>query len=68
MACRLDGIGDRFRIRAVDVAGVPAGGLEAGDLVIPIREGAIDAAHIAGELGDVFGGRTPGDMVRKGSI
>jgi ornithine cyclodeaminase/alanine dehydrogenase-like protein (mu-crystallin family) len=33
---------------------------EAGDLVIPIREGAIDAAHIAGELGDVFGGRMPG--------
>lgn len=33
---------------------------EAGDLVIPIGEGAIDAAHIAGEVGDVFGGRTPG--------
>jgi ornithine cyclodeaminase/alanine dehydrogenase-like protein (mu-crystallin family) len=33
---------------------------EAGDLVIPIKEGAIDASHIAGELGDVFGGRTPG--------
>src|SRR5260221_4233761 len=33
---------------------------EAGDLVIPINEGAIDASHIAGELGDVFGGRTPG--------
>ena len=33
---------------------------EAGDLVIPIGEGAIDAAHIAGELGDVFGGRIPG--------
>lgn len=33
---------------------------EAGDLVIPIGEGAIDAAHIAGEIGDVFGGRTPG--------
>ena len=33
---------------------------EAGDLVIPIREGAIDASHIAGELGDVVGGRTPG--------
>jgi len=33
---------------------------EAGDLVIPIGEGAIDAAHIAGELGDVFGGRVPG--------
>ena len=33
---------------------------EAGDLVIPIKEGAIDASHIAGELGDVFGGRTTG--------
>jgi ornithine cyclodeaminase len=33
---------------------------EAGDLVLPIREGAIDASHIAGELGDVFGGRIPG--------
>jgi alanine dehydrogenase len=33
---------------------------EAGDIVIPIREGAIDPSHIAGELGDVFGGRTPG--------
>ena len=33
---------------------------EAGDLVIPINEGTIDASHIAGELGDVFGGRIPG--------
>jgi ornithine cyclodeaminase len=33
---------------------------EAGDLVIPIKEGAINASHIAGELGDVFGGRVPG--------
>jgi len=33
---------------------------EAGDLVIPIREGAIDASHIAGELGDVVGRRIPG--------
>lgn len=33
---------------------------EAGDLLIPIKEGAIDASHIAGELGDVFGGRIPG--------
>jgi ornithine cyclodeaminase len=33
---------------------------EAGDLVIPIEEGAFDASHIAGELGDVFGGRLPG--------
>ncbi len=33
---------------------------EAGDIVIPIKEGAVDASHIAGELGDVFGGRVPG--------
>lgn len=33
---------------------------EAGDVVIPIKEGAIDASHIAGELGDVFGGRVAG--------
>jgi ornithine cyclodeaminase len=33
---------------------------EAGDLVIPIQEGAIDASHIAGELGDVCGGRIAG--------
>ena len=33
---------------------------EAGDLVIPIKEGAIDAAHIVAELGDVFGGRAAG--------
>jgi ornithine cyclodeaminase len=33
---------------------------EAGDLVIPIKEGAIDASHIAAELGDVVGGRAPG--------
>jgi alanine dehydrogenase len=33
---------------------------EAGDVVIPIKEGAFDASHIAGELGDLFGGRIPG--------
>jgi alanine dehydrogenase len=33
---------------------------EAGDIVIPIKEGAIDAAHIAGEIGDVCGGRVQG--------
>jgi alanine dehydrogenase len=33
---------------------------EAGDIVIPIKEGAFDASHLAGELGDVFGGRIPG--------
>ena len=38
---------------------------EAGDLVIPIQEGAIDASHIAGELGDVFGGRDAGTAERR---
>jgi ornithine cyclodeaminase len=33
---------------------------EAGDIVMPIREGAIDASHIAAEIGDVFGGRHTG--------
>ncbi|HTM26472.1 MAG TPA: ornithine cyclodeaminase family protein [Vicinamibacterales bacterium] len=33
---------------------------EAGDIVIPIHEGAIEASHIAGELGDVIGRRAPG--------
>jgi alanine dehydrogenase len=33
---------------------------EAGDVVIPIKDGAFDASHIAGELGDLFGGRIPG--------
>lgn len=32
--------------------------LEAGDILIPLREGAIDAAHIIGELGDVVEGRS----------
>jgi alanine dehydrogenase len=40
---------------------------EAGDLVLPIREGAIDAGHIAGELGQlaagaVAGRQTPGEV------
>jgi ornithine cyclodeaminase len=33
---------------------------EAGDLLLPIGEGAIDADHIVGELGDVVAGRRPG--------
>ena len=33
---------------------------EAGDIVIPIKEGAIDASHIAGELGEMVAGRVPG--------
>jgi alanine dehydrogenase len=37
---------------------------EAGDIVIPIKEGAIDQSHIAGEIGDVCGGRIPGRRSR----
>jgi alanine dehydrogenase len=33
---------------------------EAGDIVIPMKERAIDESHIAGEIGDVCGGRIPG--------
>ncbi len=33
---------------------------EAGDLLIPIREGAVGEDHIAGEIGDVLLGRLPG--------
>jgi ornithine cyclodeaminase len=33
---------------------------EAGDVVLPIREGAFDASHIAGELGEVAAGALVG--------
>jgi ornithine cyclodeaminase/alanine dehydrogenase-like protein (mu-crystallin family) len=33
---------------------------EAGDVVIPIAEGALEASAIVGELGEVFAGRAPG--------
>lgn len=33
---------------------------EAGDLLIPIAEGAFEASHIAGELGEVASGTVPG--------
>jgi ornithine cyclodeaminase/alanine dehydrogenase-like protein (mu-crystallin family) len=33
---------------------------EAGDVVIPIREGAITERHIVAEIGEVFAGRHPG--------
>lgn len=33
---------------------------EAGDIVLAIRDGAIDASHILAELGDVVSGREPG--------
>lgn len=35
---------------------------ESGDVRMPIAEGAIDAAHIAGELGEVLGGGVPGRL------
>jgi alanine dehydrogenase len=33
---------------------------ESGDLLLPMQEGAIDAAHIVGEIGEVFAGTVPG--------
>jgi ornithine cyclodeaminase/alanine dehydrogenase-like protein (mu-crystallin family) len=33
---------------------------EAGDIVLPMREGAIDATHIAGELGELAAGTVAG--------
>jgi alanine dehydrogenase len=33
---------------------------EAGDIVMPIAEGALEASAIVGELGEVFAGRAPG--------
>jgi len=33
---------------------------EAGDLLLPMREGVIDEGHIAGELGELVAGRIPG--------
>jgi len=38
----------------------PAALVEAGDLMIPIAEGAIEAAHIVGEIGGVLAGTSPG--------
>jgi ornithine cyclodeaminase len=38
----------------------PAALAEAGDLLIPIREGALDESHIAGEIGDVLLGKVRG--------
>ncbi|MCK5746213.1 MAG: ornithine cyclodeaminase, partial [Oricola sp.] len=33
---------------------------EAGDILIPMREGAITAAHIIGEIGEAAAGAKPG--------
>jgi ornithine cyclodeaminase len=37
---------------------------EAGDVVLPMKEGAIGASHIAGELGELTGGRIAGRQSR----
>jgi alanine dehydrogenase len=37
---------------------------EAGDIVLPIEEGVIDAGHIVAELGEVAAGRAPGRKTR----
>jgi ornithine cyclodeaminase len=37
---------------------------EAGDIVLPIKEGAIDEGHIAGELGELGAGRIEGRQSR----
>jgi alanine dehydrogenase len=37
---------------------------EAGDIIIPMKEGALDAAHIAGELGEVAARKIPGRTSR----
>ena len=38
---------------------------EAGDIMIPMQEGAFDASHIVGELGEVVGRRTSGRNSRQ---
>ncbi len=69
-ACRPDqreietGLMKRARVFVDSRTGALA---EAGDLVLPIREGAFDASHIAGELGElaagtVAGRRSPGEV------
>jgi ornithine cyclodeaminase/alanine dehydrogenase-like protein (mu-crystallin family) len=35
---------------------------EAGDVLLPMREGAFDETHIAGELGEVSSGTVPGRL------
>ena len=37
---------------------------EAGDFLIPLKEGAISSAHLLGELGEVFLGKIPGRVSR----
>jgi ornithine cyclodeaminase/alanine dehydrogenase-like protein (mu-crystallin family) len=44
----------------VYVDGRTAAQTEAGDIVIPIAEGAITYEHVVGEIGSVLLGRTPG--------
>jgi ornithine cyclodeaminase len=55
-------------VRAAVYVDSRAGALrEAGDLLIPIGEGRIAAAHLLGELGEVLEGRAPG-RTRSGQV
>jgi alanine dehydrogenase len=62
-ACRPDqretdtALMQRARIIVDSTAGAVT---EAGDIVLPMKEGAFDASHIAGELGEVAAGRLAG--------
>jgi alanine dehydrogenase len=62
-ACRPDqremasGLVARGRVFVDSRTGATA---EAGDILIPMKEGAFDASHIAGELGEVAAGSKPG--------
>jgi ornithine cyclodeaminase/alanine dehydrogenase-like protein (mu-crystallin family) len=52
--------GEAVRRARVFVDSRAAAALEAGDLLLAEREGAIDADHVRGEIGEVFGGRVEG--------
>src|SRR5262249_49606349 len=49
-----------IRRARVVIDAASAAGREAGDILIPLGEGAITPSHIAGELADVVSGRTTG--------
>ena len=52
------------RARVFGDAGSAGALAEAGDLLLPIREGAFGADHIAGELGELLLGRADGRQAR----
>jgi ornithine cyclodeaminase len=52
--------GETLRRARVVVDSRAAALAEAGDIVLPIREGLITAAHVTGEIGDILLERIPG--------